>query len=151
MYSFLTFINQQNIRIYDKIELATINKFQLTYYVQYMITRKFINTSKIVSNKNQSSKISFTNNFSKKWPSLNSKIFYTYSLLEGSLAASSPSILYTLPDITYSKLSALDPSASNPAGFQSPLSGQPSSRRVVANTNRNLSPKTKMECRLDFR
>lgn len=47
----------------------------------------------------------------------------TYNLLDGSPAASSPSIRYTFPDITYSKLSAREPSFSNPCGFQSPLSG----------------------------
>lgn len=64
----------------------------------------------------------------------------TYSRLDGSSEASSPSILYTLPDMTYSKLSAREPSVSRPCGFQSPLSGYPSSRSVVANTRRNLSP-----------
>lgn len=45
--------------------------------------------------------------------------------------------------MTYSKLSALQPFWSISMGFHSPASGCPSSRRVVANTSRNLSPETK--------
>uniref|UniRef100_A0A1A9ZDV6 Uncharacterized protein n=1 Tax=Glossina pallidipes TaxID=7398 RepID=A0A1A9ZDV6_GLOPL len=57
---------------------------------------------------------------------------------DASLCASSPSMRYTLPNITYSKLSARLPSCSR--GLYSPASGQPSSRNVVAKTKRNLSP-----------
>jgi len=45
--------------------------------------------------------------------------------------------------MTYSKLSARQPFWSISMGFQSPASGCPSSRNVVANTSRNLSPVTK--------
>lgn len=68
---------------------------------------------------------------------------YTYNLLLGSLLASSPSIRYTLPDMTYSKLSALEPPSCS-MGFHSLPSGYPSSRNVVANTRRNLSPEYTM-------
>lgn len=74
---------------------------------------------------------------------MKNKTTATYSLLLGSLLASSPSIRYTLPDMTYSKLSALEPPSCS-IGFHSLPSGYPSSRNVVDSTRRNLSPKHTM-------
>jgi len=63
-------------------------------------------------------------------------LWMTYRLeLASSLP---PSNLYTFPYMTYSKLSARD--APDSVASNSPSSGRPSSRRLVAITIRNFSP-----------
>merc|ERR1719378_1497947 len=57
---------------------------------------------------------------------------------EGSADPSSPSILYTLPYMTYSNESARDGIPTS-CGAHSPASAHPSSRSVVTSTSRNLS------------
>lgn len=61
----------------------------------------------------------------------------TYSRLESG-PVSSPSMRYTFPCMTYSKLSAREGPVS--VGLYSPSSGVPSSLSVLARTIRNLSP-----------
>ena len=62
----------------------------------------------------------------------------THSRLACSpMEASSPSMRYTFPCMTYSNWSTLE--GASLAGSYSPSSGSPSSRRLVAITIRNLS------------
>ena len=71
------------------------------------------------------------------------KKYETYSRVDGSVDPSSPSIRYTFPNMTYSKESARDGMPKS-CGAHSPASEHPSSRKVVAKTRRNLSPKIKI-------
>ena len=72
----------------------------------------------------------------------NIKFLETYSRVDGSVDPSSPSIRYTLPNMTYSNESARD-GIPKSCGAHSPASEHPSSRKVVAKTKRNLSPTNK--------